>query len=199
MDQPDPLGKAPFFFEDFFRQGLHLVCPKCGAHVVARFGSGFGGLPYWQRRMTLTCGQCGLNRSGADAFGNWLEGVGPRYRTLSAWMRGAVRPSGVRPLPGELRAEFWARTHCHGRELLVANPWHLRSLRGYVAPLVRPDCPYSQAAARDWRVQLPDWMKDDEARAAVLGGIERLERRFADPGRKPPLRRRWLGFVRSGA
>ena len=188
MQRPDPLGRAPFYLEEFFREGLHLACPRCGAHLIGRFGSESIHIPYWDRRMQVGCRQCGFERS----YQGWREGVSHRYRMLSPWLRSSSRPAGVRPLPGEARAEFWARTHCLGHELLAANPWHLKALRAYIAPLVRPDCPYGHAAAQDWRERLPLWMKDDDARPAVLQGIERLEQRFAEQERP---RHRWLGFI----
>lgn len=183
MDRPDPLGTAPFHFEDFFRDGLHLACPRCAAHLVARFGHDASRIPYWERPMSLACRACGHNRSGELSYGYWRDGISFRFQMLSPWLRSRPAPAGGDR--AESKAELWARIHCLGHELVAVNPWHARAMRAYIAPLVRPECPLEHASVQDWRRRLPPWMTAEGNRDAVVGAISRLSRRFdeapADP------------------
>ena len=187
MDRPDPLGIAPFYFEEFFREGLHLTCPRCSAHVIARFGSETSHTPYWDRWMSLFCRNCGHDRTGERAYRYWRDAVSFRFRMLSPWLnfkRHAPAEAGA-GAPVETKAEFWARTHCLNHEMVALNPWHLKAMRSYIAPLVRPDCPFHHAAVQDWRQRLPPWMREEDNRAAVVSAIERLGQRFDERATTP--------------
>lgn len=182
MADPDPLGPEPFFFEEFFRDGLHLACRDCGAHIVARFGYEGSRIPYWQRRMSVVCRHCGFNRTGERAYDDWLDGVALRSSVITPWIGfGILRPSreqgNLRP-SWERRAGIWATARLYGEEIVALNRWHLTSMRAYIAPRLRPECLAETIATQDWRNRLPDWIKLTVNRADVLRCLSRLEGRL---------------------
>ncbi|HSF96451.1 MAG TPA: hypothetical protein VLA52_15605 [Thermohalobaculum sp.] len=187
MDRPDPLGIAPFYFEEFFRDGLHLACPRCSSHVIARFGSEVSHTPYWERRMSLFCRGCGYDRSGERAYAYWRDGVSFRFQMLSPWMNIMRRDDAGGSTSGA-KAELWARAHCLGHELVAVNPWHLKAMRSYIAPLVRADCPLHHAGGQDWRQRLPPWVTDEDNRDIIVGTIGRLGRFFDETSAPGPRR-----------
>jgi hypothetical protein len=141
----DPL----VWVEDFAREDIHVVCPRCAARAVntprrtdsPRFAS-------WPRR--LTCVGCGYSAAWTSGDTVWDGGEDPYFH-----------------LP------LWLRAECCGGHLLWAfNEHHLATLEGYVAARLRER--RASPGAMTMLARLPRWLTSAKNRDEVLRTIGRL-------------------------